>query len=126
MITEDITAGAEEVHRVATALSERFKLFELWLGTLKGKIDTIHQAGYFLLRAHRKGKNWILSAQCDGDGNWRPIGECPVAMKMKAIALLPDLLEAMSAEQHRLLTDMNDAISVFDKWADSMGIKATV
>jgi hypothetical protein len=132
-----IEAGSKTVNRAATELSGRIKLFEDWLNTLPGRVDTTvwvrdgqTEEGecFFLLRLHREGKRWVLShghyqqGMGPEDENWDRLTEASLETKLQAIEQFPALLRQIKKSQASLVERIEKANAVFDEFGRSIGV----
>jgi len=67
----------------------------------------------------RKGKAWELWVD-DGREIQKPLVECSLAIKLKAIKAFPDLLEAVTVAQAQLESELGSAVERFDKFASGL------
>ena len=135
-----IESKAVTVRDAATTLSDRIKTFEQYLSRIKGRVETLcfgehpdattdeEQAYLSLcLKYHRDGKDWKISwsryhesYHQDHAMDFSLLVDAPVKIKIGAIKLFPDLLEAISKSQDRLVKEIEDATEGFDAFAATL------
>ena len=81
------------------------------------------------IRLHRLDKTWILSWSChsiyhnDQLGekmDWQPLKEAPLKIKIAAVKIFPNLLEAIEKSQIQLAEEIKRATAEFDAFAQTL------
>jgi len=134
-VIESIKHNAARVREAADEMTKRIEQFETYLGSLKGRIDTMHfgthpdatPPQYELelgIRLHRKDKAWVLSwseyhpsFHEEHGMEWKPLKEASLKIKIAAMKMFPDLLEAIEKSQIQLVEEIEGATADFDTFA---------
>lgn len=114
MITDDIAEKAARVADGAEALKARIIKFEAWLGTLKGRTETLLDDPEIKLFFKREGKEWTLFVLARNN-EWVPLKDASLNLKLRSIKAFDDLLLAMEETQEQLIHNLNQAAIDFDK-----------
>lgn len=137
-VIESIQDHAASVRDAAEGLTKRIEQFEVFLGSLKGRVDTMHFGTHpnsgdpqdqleLGIRLHRQGKDWVLSwsdyepSYHEVHGmNWQLLKEAPLKIKIAAVKMFPDFLEAIEKSQIQLAEEIIEATSQFDAFAEML------
>lgn len=118
-----------EVKREAEGLAERIEKAERFIVAMPGRIEAeitrpyvdphAGKAGEFSLAAWRVGKSWTLNCSLNDQGGiqeYKRLNDASIKMKVFALNLFPDLIDAMVTNQSDLLKQIKDANEAFDKF----------
>jgi len=138
-VVASIQDQAARVREAADEITKRIEQFQTYLGSLKGRVDTTHFGVHpdhdpydpqdqveLAVRLHRQDKAWLLSwgnyhpAYDDRPINWQPLTEAPLKIKIAAVRMFPDLLEAIEKSQVRLAEAIEEATGEFDAFAKTL------
>ena len=137
-VVESIQNHAEDVREAAEELTKRIEQFEVYLAAIKGRVDTMHFGVHpsadgvedqleLAVRLHRKGKDWILSWSDYHPGyheehgmDWQPLKRAPLKIKIAAVRMFPDFLQAIEKSQKRLSEEILESTSQFDAFAKTL------
>jgi len=138
-VVASIQDQAARVRGAADEMTKRITEFQTYLGSLKGRVDTTHFGTHpdhdpydpqdqveLAVRLHRQEKTWLLSwgnyhpAYDDRPINWQPLTEAPLKIKIAAVRIFPDLLEAIEKSQIRLAEQIEAATAEFDAFAETL------
>jgi hypothetical protein len=78
------------------------------------------------LRLHRAGKEWIISCGTfspefpESRIEWSPLVDAAMRIKMAAIKIFPDLLEAIEKSQDRMVVELTRASATYDEFAKTL------
>jgi hypothetical protein len=138
-IVKAISEKSKSVRDFATELSNRIVEFQDYLAHLPGRVeattsglhpdndihDDAHDAMgdyYLIIALRRHGKEWVLEtaegyADDDRPWDWKPLHEASLKVKIAAVKLFPDLLQAIETSQDRLVAEIMQAMSEYDSFA---------
>ena len=138
-VVTSIQDQAARVRGAADEITNRIAKFQTYLGSLKGRVDTTHFGTHpdhdlydhqdeveLAVRLHRQEKTWLLSwgnyhpAYDDRPISWQPLTEAPLKIKIAAVRMFPDLLEAIEKSQIRLAEEIEEATSEFGAFAKTL------
>ncbi|HDZ21833.1 hypothetical protein LCGC14_0225630 [marine sediment metagenome] len=138
-VVKSIRNHAVGVREAAEGLTERIEQFEVYLGTLKGRVDTVHFGAHpnadpeekdqleLAIRLHRQDKQWVLSWSSyhpeypeEYGMEWKPLKKAPLKIKIAAVKMFPDLIEAIEKSQMRLAEEIEAATAQFDAFAETL------
>jgi hypothetical protein len=137
-VVESIQDHAADVREAAEELTKRIEQFEVYLATIKGRVETMHFGVHpssdgvedqleLAILLHRKGKDWMLSwsdyhpSYHEQHGmDWQPLKRAPLKIKIAAVRMFPDFLQAIEKSQKRLSEEILEATSRFDVFAETL------
>ncbi|HUT61220.1 MAG TPA: hypothetical protein VNA25_25505 [Phycisphaerae bacterium] len=136
-VITSIKDNAARVRDAADGMTKRIEQFQVYLGSLRGRVDTTHFGSHpdygpqdevdLALRLHRKEKAWVLSwgsyhpiYNDENPMDWQPLTEAPLRIKIAAVGMFPDLLEAIEKTQIRLAEEIEEVTAEFDAFAESL------
>lgn len=132
----DTLAGNKAVVREAAAkLTRRIELFEAWVGTLAGRVESSIQLPDpdgetdcdLWLWVRQFGKVWQLDfGYCwQGDPEslkFEPVKGASIKVKLAAVESIPALIQQMAQEQSDLAARINAVTEKFDVFAQHLGL----
>ena len=137
-VVASIEDHAVGVRNAADEMTKRIEEFQGYLGTLRGRVDTTHFGTHpdsdgpeyeleLAIRLHRQQKAWLLSWSNyhpdyheEHPMEWQPLKEAPLKIKIAAIRMFPDLLEAIEKSQIRLAREIEKATTEFDAFTETL------
>lgn len=134
-MTSELKSKFDAVKREAEQLSARIDRAQEFIGSLAGKIEaeTCRQyvdphspkGGEFRLAVWRVGKAWILHYALADDAEqpaeYKKLHDASIKLKVFALGMIPDLVDAMLTEQSELLDQIKSANDAFDQFIKSSG-----
>jgi hypothetical protein len=146
-VIRSISEKAARVREAATAVTKRIERFQALLAELPGRIETdfygdhpdakAEDAGlyYLVLRLHRKGKDWALlwdtyhenyANMPDWREDFQPLVDAPLKIKMAAVKLFAQFLEAIETSQDKMTEQLTATVAEYDKFEASLKQRNTI
>jgi hypothetical protein len=132
-ILQSIDQKATKVRDAAAILTKRIEQFENYLSNLNGRVEAFTVGNYpgapedraLGLGLERSGKSWVITYHIidysvppePDEPDWQPLKEASLKIKVAAIQLFPDLLEAIEKSQEQLVGEIEKAVAQYDAFA---------
>jgi hypothetical protein len=134
VVVQSIEENAASVRKAAAEITARIDKFAQYLSRIPGRTETVCLGDHpddddpecpvkLALKFHRDGSQWVLSWGHYSEPNsmpdippvhYSPLDEAPMQIKIYAVRMFPEFLEAIVKSQVRIVKKLNKANESFD------------